>query len=251
MISLAKAPLVIPKTRSIKVDGTTVAERQTIGYELETQVYSDVLYLLREITLEETEAQIRLDNQPTRFAVDNRDTKPLSAAQYRTDVIFGNALNKAVISAIERGLREAIRKTTNVDTGRLENIHANWNWIYFVGKGTPGTRINARSLKAFPFGAKLVLRPKLDYVGWANMAVARRGQSFTPSRGKNKGITRTNNQGFMALAISKLKRSPLFKDYTIYISFSKKYRVAGDKYPHGTPSIVLSAKRKRKAYKRT
>jgi len=248
--SLANAPLVIPRRRVIRVGGQAVAERETIAIEIEKQILSDVRHLLKEITIEEVIQQDRLGNESTRLAVDNKETKPLKYAQRKTEVDFGNFIDMLVIRTIERELRSAIRRTTQKRTGKLQDLN-NWEWVIFKKKGSRGKVITPNGKTLLEQGTKLVLRPtsRIAYVSWANYWVAQGGQSFTPTRGKNKGITRTINQGFMAQSIGKLKRNRLFKKYTIWISFSKKYQVTGDTYPFGSPAIILYAKRKARTYR--
>jgi hypothetical protein len=249
--NLNAAPMVVARRRTVKFGDGTSGQRESINLDMTKQGLSDIQFLMKAITIEDTRKQEKAGNPATRLAVDSREGKPLKYAQRRTEVTFGSFLDRLLIRNIERELIMSIRRTTQRRTGKLQNIN-NWEWIYYEKKGDPGKKMNPRRLNTLPSGAKLVLRPtrSIPYASWANWAVARKGQDVTPSRGKNKGVTRTTNQGFMAGSIKKLKRSRLSKNYTIWISFSKQYQVAGETYPHGSPSIVVSAKRKRRGYKR-
>ncbi|RLC00596.1 MAG: hypothetical protein DRH90_18140 [Deltaproteobacteria bacterium] len=251
MVNLNTAPLVIPKRRVVKVGGVAVGSKDTLNVEMEKQSLSDIQYLLKEITYEDTEQQIRLDNPPTRVAVDNRENKPVSQAEWKTEVQFGQIIDHIMIRTVQRELINAIRRTTQERTGALQDIH-NWEWVYYSKKGKRGVKVNPFKIEALPSGARLVLRPtsKIPYASWANMWVAKQGTDFTPSRGKNKGVTRTRNEGFMAQAIAKFKRSQFAKSYTMWVSFSKKYQTAGDTYPHGSPAITIMARRTRRSYRR-
>lgn len=250
MVNLNNAPQVIPKRRVIRVGGEEVGSRETVVQEIGKQSVEDLRFIIREIVHDEVRTQDRIDNEATRLAVDSREHKPLQYVERRAEVDFGNYIDMLVIRTIKRELINAIRNTTGKRTGKLQNIN-NWEWVYFQDKGSKGRRIKPSGKIFLNMRSKLVLRPtaRIPYASWANWKVAQRGQSFTPTRGKNKGVTRTTNQGFMAQSIAKMKRNRLFKAYTIWISFSKKYKAAGDTYPHGSPTIVLYAKRKARSYR--
>jgi len=237
MSNLKNPPNVVPKRKVVRLAGQQIGEKESLSKDIDTQSTADLEFMLREITIEETAQQIKLDNPPTRSIVDNRENKPLKYVRRKTETQFGSALDKAVIKAVERSLAKAITKTTDVETGKLSSIRSQWNWIFIpagAGKGATGKPINPLRLKAFPQGARLILMPKLDYVGIVN-------QYVHASDGK----------GFMAMAVAPLKRSTLLKNYSISVGFTNRFKIKSkiiDK--QGTPFISITARRKTRSKRR-
>ena len=126
-----------------------------------------------------------------------------------------------------------ILKNTKPQTGNLSDMRL-WQWVYLpvdrFGAKQPGIEIkNPRKMQRWQYGDRLLIRPGPDlvnprdgkgYAGIVNSYVAQRGQTYTPKRGKNKGVSSTRNHGFMRQTVAAMKRRAQFKGLTIYASFT-------------------------------
>lgn len=259
---------VIPKQKTVvqKLGGVAVGTQQNINLELDLkkQTLADIQYLLRAITKVEVAQQVKLENPPTRVAVDGSATKPIDSAERRTDVTFGNALDLALIKAIEKNLRRALERAFPWDSeyyeqweklglNELLNIQSSWQWMYRDSPGLPYIPINPRREfkdKPFPISAKLILKPTRGAAGVLNHIATQRGLEFTARRGEAKGTSRMEYRGFMQQSISTLKRSRYAKDYTVYITYTKLHQSPGEKWNYGSPTVNVIAKRRARTYRR-
>jgi len=265
--SLASAPIVIAKRKVINVrirgefaggsDERLVGKKETLTVDMQTQGFSDIRYMIRRITIEETDNQIRLKNPPSRIAVDNREGKQLALVERRTEVTYGNFLDVQMLKFVERSLMSAIKSLGVSSSDRALGNLAAWEWRYVAdpSKNKVGVKLrNKKSLKALRVGSYLVLKPKSIMVGVANMKAARKDAGW-PKHKWVYGTGSSGGKGFMAKSIDTMKRSNLLKNYTIHVSFTKRFRVRGETYRETssfgavTPVIVVRTKRNRR-YKR-
>ena len=266
LITLSGAPLVVKKRKTINVrmggdfagdlDERLIGKKDSITVDLQKQGISDIEYLLKHITIVETRAQIILKNFPTRLAVDNKENKPLHAVERKTEVTYGNDLEQAMIKFIERSLSAAIRTLAVNAEGRALASMSNWQWMYVENPSvsTAGVPIpDIKKLKSMRIGAYLVLKPRSNMAGVANMFAARKDAGWPAEKWRGPG--RSGGRGFMAQSIDKMKRGNLVKNYIIHAAFTNRYRVQGEVYRASseqgaiTPVLVVRAKRNRR-YKR-
>jgi hypothetical protein len=136
--------------------------------------------------------------------------------------------------------------TTQVRTGKLRDIRGSWEWVYFANKGDTGKPVTADLIASMPAGSFIVLRPRIEYVGWVNMHVKNAGKgSITTKvrRGADKGTKKVSNVGFMGLAANRIRKKKLFKSFSVWAGFSSQFTASGDQYPHGSPYIAIRSKR--------
>jgi len=241
----AKAPLVVKKRKvtNIRFDGKPFSKRDNIELDMTKQGLSDVKFLLRQITYLETQAQIKIDNLPTRMAVDSRENKPLHAVERRTEVTYGNELDINMMKAVERNVRSSASMNAVTPSGKSLSSAGSWEWRYVEkpGKGELGVVIRNYNIKSVAIGSYLIYRPTVTIVGIENMFAAR-SDAGKPLLGPG----RSGGVGFMAKGISKIKRSRLLKNYTIRIVFTQRFAIPGEQYSHGTPVVIVKAKRNRR-----
>jgi hypothetical protein len=229
------------------------------------------LWLLQSITVQETDQQMKLDNPPSRLAVDGREKKPLHQVKRRVEVTFGNTLDRLMIKTIERSLSNFIRSTLPAkDVRGLDRVSSNWQWLYIRERGATPIIGNPLNQKSLQIGSMLILRPRphMKYAGMQNLMAAKidvgkrpftiaqletpgpGGRDYREKRPPNSGEGRSGGHGFMRKAIETLKRNRLLKDYTIYSTHTLEYENINEVYMHGTPCIIVRARRRNKGYKR-
>ena len=242
MVDITDLPIVVDKTRTQNLGGESGA-RQTMELGIKKQSEADLQKLVQLITIEETDKQERAGNPISHISVDNQPNKPLHDVKYKTVVIYGSLLQKALIHAVETVLSRTIRQM-RYDTGALADIKHNWEWIYLPGKGKSASSVNPLSLDFIPQDARLILRPKLDYA-WLALRLMKQhtgfqgGYAAATARSPRQG---QGAEGFMALTTQKLRRSRHFKNaFSVYAAFSKKNIPSGEgkMFPHGAPIIVV------------
>lgn len=249
-VSLNHAPLVIPKRKvtNVRLLGKPIGQRETITGEMSRQSIADLEYLIKAITIQDTEIEIRKDNEPTRLIVDNREGKALSTVKRKSEVIFGNFLDTQLIKFIQRSLMSSIKSNAVSPEGKELGTMAYWTWAYSPKAGQIATPVRIDQIKSLPYGSMLILRPRSPDVGLQNMFAARKDAGWPAWQWRTrKG--RSGGKGFMFKGINRLKRSRLMKNYTIHITFTDRFKVAGEKYSHGTPVVVMRAQRN-KRYRR-
>lgn len=271
-IDLNKARMVI-KSREVvpvRLNRVQVAQRENIITVIQTQSIEDVRYLLKAVTIQEAENQIRIGNEPSRVIVDHREGKPLSQVRRKTEVYFGDIFNRLMIKAVERAVTASIRyAVSNVlkDTPGLKPDEmagfreltqgGSWQWSYTKDKGSPAVRVDPGQIGAIPFNALLVYMPRSRYVALANMLAARLDAGWRGQQLWEYG--RSGGRGFMYKAVEKIRRNKLLKNYNITVSFTRKYAVPGELYHPGTGKtqtpktsvgIVIRSRRRRKGYSR-
>lgn len=243
---LTDLPIVVEQRRTQNVGGQKMVRATAdIAIDMNKQSSADVRNLIQLITVQETEKQMKLNNPASQITVDNSAAKPLNTVFYKAVVVYGSLLRKLMLKQVEMELSKAIRKT-RYDTGALANMD-NWEWIYVPGKGQAVSK--PPSDKDFmPNDARLILRPKLDYAGYATVIYwsGRYLSRYTMRIGNivrkfRRPRPRSNaKEGFMAMAAKRLRGSRNFKQaFTVYAAMSKRNAPAGSKYKHGVPIMVI------------
>jgi hypothetical protein len=248
-LNLARAPLVIAqrKTTNIRILGEPLSKRDTLVVDMNKQSLADIQWMLKAITIDDTAAEIRKGNEPTRLVVDAKETTYLAFAQRKVEVTFGNFLDQLLIRLIQRQLMSAIRSYAVSPKDAALGTMANWGWAYAAKRGEAASPVNVTAVTSLPVGSYLILKPTSNQVGLANMFAARKDAGKAPDQWWDKG--RSGGRGFMSKSLDTLKRSRLMKNYTIHVVFTKRFQTPGEKYSHGTPVVVLRARRNR-GYKR-
>jgi len=260
-ITLDGAPLVIKKRKVINVrirgefagdlDDRLIGKKDSLTVDVKNQTEADIKYLLRHITIAETEQQIKLKNPPTRVAVDNREGKQLALVERKTEVTYGNFLDRAMLKFVERSLFSAIHTLAVNAEGKALGSKAYWEWRYVANpRKNKYSRKLPKNLRSIRVGSYLILKPRSNMVGLANMFAARKDAGWPEDRWLGPGSS--GGRGFMSRSIDMVKRSNLLKNYTIHVVFTKRFRVKGEVYrknnPAGplTPVIIIRAKRNRR-----
>jgi hypothetical protein len=254
VLRLVDLPTLKPvKPKTIDLGAAGRAQKDTLSFDLTGIAKDDIQYMLRSIAVAETAQQIAIDNKPTLTRVDGSTTKPVLKAEKNIVIFFGTVLARAAMSLAEDALRRAIDETTTPKTGRLRSM-SNWRWVLIRG-GMKGMVVAIPSDLAFSFGPTdvlvLVPRSPLTYGWFVNHALAKSKRvnvEFKRARsGKRKGqlAKRYQGVGFMALAKAMIKRNPLFKDFSVYVAFSKRLGVPGDSNTYGSPCLVIRPKSRR------
>lgn len=217
---------------------------ETIDVDISSMTEDDINWLLQSITEIETEAQVMLGNDPSGLFVDKRAGKPLRDVTSNVVMTFGSLVQRAAIVAAEKQLVAAIKFLTRARTGRASTM-ANWTWYYADitgGKLTPGRPVNPQSLGHLQLNERLYLVPNSEvgrYLGFANMRVSKRGMDFTPTRGVNKGVTRTVRKGFMGYAADKMRRNRAIKSvFRVWVVHTNLFGENTD-YSYGVPCFVF------------
>ena len=268
--NINNAPLVIKKrkTTRIRFQGEQIGERDNLVLDMSKQGLSDVIYYMQGITIQDTQKEIDKGNDPNILVVDNRDGKALRDVQRKTEVYFGDKLDKLLIKTIQRNLSANIRSRAGNPADRaLGNIAGNFEWLYSETSRGTATPVDINRVTTLPRDSFLVLRPTNNTVGIADMLAARKDAGWPSSTyngnarnamikmGEEKAFgdgedKRSGGVGFMGYTTQKLKRLRLMKNYTIYAVFTQAYKLPDELYSHGTPVIVLRAKRKRGYYRK-
>lgn len=222
---------------------TGVRQTFNLADDIVLQTKEDARDLMQLVTVEEINAQLDIGNEPTRFLVDGSDAKNLRDVKQRTDTFFGNYIDKLIIKAFQRTLRDTIKKNTKTRTGKLSSVR-NWDWYYlpFSADRKKGLarKINPMTFQQWGYGDRLLIRPSqrilnprgggYNYASVVNSRVAQKGQTYTPKRGKNKGVSSTNNHGYARQTIKALKRRAEFSGLTMYASFTQAFADPNEVY---------------------
>ena len=216
-------PLVVPKIRTINLGDGHKLSKEQFSFEVQAQGISDIRSMMINLMVNDTEQQIELGNPPQITSVDNKTDRHIEDIERKATIIFGTVLAKEAMQLVVRELERAIIGLELKDTGALSNLQ-NWQWV-FIRKGQGPLNISSGApLGAFTQGDQLVLSPdRVPYASWANMMAKR--------------ITGT--KGFMAIATAAVRRLPVFKQFSVRVVFTSAHAVAGERYPHGTPIIVI------------
>lgn len=239
-----QAPLVIAKqkTTHIRFMGQPFSVRDRIVAEMNTQSIADIRWLLKAIAIQDTAIEVRKGNFPSRLIVDGRESTYLGYATRKVEVTFGDLLDMELIKAIERQVTSSVRTNAADQKDAHLGERAYWEWAYALDRNSSATVVaDVRSIGPMLPGSFLVYRPRDGGVGLANLAATRKDAGWP--QGQWYGPGRSGGRGFMAKALEPLKRTRLMKNYTMRIVFTKRHKVQGELYTHGTPVIILRAKR--------
>lgn len=240
-------PAIRQRSKTVTLGGagfTTFREDFLLG-DLAQTTKDDVTFMLRAIAKDEIAQQARLGNDPTLIVVDNSYARQLESAFRIVTAQFGNRLERMLLKVVEAELRKAILETTTVRTGKLSDIGSSWEWVYVP----PGKRSASQSLKdgmVLPIGSRVVLRPKLEYVGVVNSYVKTSGSGYVTVRVRGgNGAKAKRSMGFMGLTARRVRSKAAFKNYAVRAGSTQRFRAAGDTSKYGTPFIeVVSMKRR-------
>ena len=207
-------------TRTIVINGTTKSSVQLGNVSRDF-----VSYVLRATSAEVIQAQDRQGNPITALTVDNSPNKPLALATRRVQALFGNLKAKNVMLAAERWLRHYVGQRTVRRSGNLQDL---WQWKLYR-KGQKGITVTPQSFDTLPFlpGDRLALVPMVDYAGQVNARVKNRLK-----------------RGFMAEAATAVRRDKASSSFYVYAGFTRAFAVPGETWPHGTPYLNISPRRK-------
>lgn len=244
-----RPPLIIPKRSVITLAPGHTVTRQRFNIELPAQTLADVQWLIRKITVEQTQEQIGIDNPPQLVLIDGRTQKSLADLKAKSEVTFGVRLAREAMRIVEQRLFAAIRDTTKVRSGRL-STSTNWVWTYVTG-GTVKRITSPDEITSFSTHDRLVLMPEgVPHATVVNSKVSRGGRLFIAGKATKKNPTATpakKNQklGFFAFAIRPLKSRPEFNAFDIYIAFTRRFAIPGElSRRQGTGMIVIRPKLK-------
>lgn len=273
MIKARDMPLVIKQREivDVRLNRQTVAQREEMILQIQTQSLADVRSALRAITIQETDKQIRIKNFPSRVVVDNREGRPIDMARRRIEVTFGSGLDQLMIKALENAVKQSLRYQvarvlkhssvlTDAEADGLRGLMggAAWEWRYTEGRGKRATKVNPYRLGSIPAGAMLVYSPKNKYAAFANMLAARMDAGWSP-RDMRFRRGRSGGRGFMRKGVEKVRRSRLLKNFDITVAASRKFLVSREIYHPGTGSkrtpktsfhIIIRARRRTRTYRR-
>ncbi len=231
--------------RRVTVGGVGTLSRQTIRQDIETTSIADVRAFMKAILAEETAKQIKLGNNPVRFTIDGRDGKKLDDIKYRASVSFGDKLATMAMRAAEFELAASINKYTTADTGKLSDTSGSWSWYLRKGSASKGTLtpVDESSSPILGTGEYLMLFPTsvpyatlVEKVLWKSSKVK---MNISTKKGKVSA-----RMGYMEVAVRKIRRLALFKDFNVANGVSKRYKV-GPNMSSGIVYMIIWAKRRR------
>lgn len=225
MATEPRLPLVIPKRKTVKLGEGATLDKDTFSFhvDLEKQSLADVRGWMQHLVISDTAQQMSMGNPPQVTTVDDKTDKKLKDINRKATVIFGTVLVKEAMLMIVRELQRAIARAGMIDTGTLINMQ-NWQWVFIRRGKSPQNISSGAELPSFTQGDMLVLSPDhVPHASWANMLAKRADGS----------------KGFMAQATAAVRKLPVFKQFSVRAVFTSAHSVAGERYPHGTPIIVV------------
>jgi hypothetical protein len=240
-------PPVIPRFRTVTLGGETFL-RETLVKEIRTQSLADVRSMIRGITFEETNQQLRIGNPPTLLEVDARTGKRVEDVDKRTVVLYGVMLAASAMREVEMELAGAIARSTTMRSGQLGNVGGNWQWLYIPKGGAPRPTTPGNAPPFFGAGDRLVLVPKdIGYATLTNRNVARGGRLVAPIGRKGRPAKSKQNRGYFFWAAEGVRKRIAFKQFHVRVVFSKAHMVAGELMTRtsGTGMIVISPRVRR------
>lgn len=217
------------RQRVITVGGGQTITRNSIAQQIDITSKEHIARQLQAVVNGVVNRQLRMGNTPTSVSVDGSSFKTINQAQKRVIVLFGQRLARTLIVAVEHALAKAISGSTKVRTGDLRNIRKSWEWVYVPGfnsdKRKAGVIVDPSELTSFNFTDRLILRPKLGYATIVNQRV-RSGGSLKQEGKRKPKIGRP--MGFLGYAATMLRRTQVYKDFSIYAAFSSKFLAPGE-----------------------
>jgi len=197
-------------------------ERNSLQFDVQNTTIEDIQWMMRSIAFEEIGEQADLDNTVSRVIVDGRDSKDILTAKRKVQAIFGAKMERQAMRLVEDILQQAIDRTTSERTGALRNVRGSWEWVFALRYDSPGIPVTNDLISSMPPGSYVVLRPKLNYAGVANI--------------------RPNAGQYLRLAERMMKGKRPFANFNVTAGVSRKFKVNGEKSILGTPFIRLSVK---------
>lgn len=223
--------------------------KQSLKEDVSHLARQDIINLLRFTTAEETAKQKKLGNKAQMVTVDGYKNKPVSQAEKKVVVLFGDSLARMAMSLVESTLAGTISRSTNSVSGKLKNVKSNWEWLFLRNNSPIQFPYDDQGGLQFQAKDKLVLKPKnVPYASIVNMNVSKGDRSLSMRTRKSKrnptGVSKRNqSMGFMGATTAILKKNPVFKNFNVYVQFSRKYKVAGEvSRTQGSPCIVISSR---------
>lgn len=209
-----------------------------LAIDIDNQSLSDIHTLIANIVVDETDKQIRINNPPTRFEVNRREGRPDGKPIRNVQVLYGTELASRLMSVVEIELAKHIRlMTTKNHPLRV----ARWQWFYLPFKGRKKA-VEPHTIKSFGFMDQLVLVPQTHLAGMADFEAANYGQARWKGD-KRRATAKGNKQGFVGRTAQRLKRKNIFANFSLYGTFTQKYAYSGERYKHGSPILIIVAKR--------
>jgi hypothetical protein len=196
-------------------------ERNTLEFDVKNTTLEDIQWMLKSIAFEEIGAQDDLGNPLSRIIVDGRDSKNILTAKRKIEALFGAKMERQAMRLVEDILQQAIDRTTTAKTGALRSVRANWEWVFAIRYDAPGIPVTNEIIGSMPAGSYLILRPRLDYAGIANV------------RAKDQ---------YLSLAAKMMRGKRPFANFKVTAGVSRKFQVSGEKSYLGTPFIRLGVK---------
>lgn len=218
----ARLPALKSRTSVQNIGGNAfTTERNTLEFDVKNTTLEDIQWMLKSIAFEEIGAQDDLGNPLSRIIVDGRDSKNILTAKRKIEALFGAKMERQAMRLVEDILQQAIDRTTTAKTGALRSVRANWEWVFAIRYDAPGIPVTNEIIGSMPAGSYLILRPRLDYAGIANV------------RAKDQ---------YLSLAAKMMRGKRPFANFKVTAGVSRKFQVSGEKSYLGTPFIRLGVK---------
>lgn len=250
--------LAIPRTTTVEIGGTAF-KRDTFKIAVDGWTQDAITMFLRETATDITADQARMGNLPSAITVDNSSFKPISEAERRVVVLFGQKLAQAVINAIRQALTATIDMTTQARTGSLRDLDS-WEWTYVPGAGKGTAKVvNPFDIPMMGFSDRLILRPRVEYASSVNSNVRKGSRAISfrvkttdkqSAKTKVRKLRNNTQQGFFGAAANLMRRNSMISsNFSVYASFTSKHAIAGERWKAGksmplTAQIVLRPKRR-------
>lgn len=227
--------------------------RQSIKEDVSKLAREDIRLLMLAIVGEETDKQEKSGNKAQMVYTDGYVNKPVTEAQKKVVVIFGDTLAKQAMALVESTLAISIGRLTQKRSGTLANVKGNWSWVFLRNNAPIAFPYDDQGNLTFQAGDKLVLKPNgVPYASVVNMQIVGSGKGLsrkgkvTKNNPTGRSAKRYTNMGFMGATTATLKRNPIFANYRVFVSQTKNYQVAGElNKKQGSLCIVIAPKMRR------
>jgi hypothetical protein len=236
---------VVPRSKTVEIGGTSLT-RDTLRLDIQAQSRADVRALLFQITTEEVDQQLNINNPPRMVEVDGKTNRSIQSVERKAVVVFGVQLARTAMAVVEQALFDGIRKMTTARSGTLSD-RSNWQWT-LLAAGTAKRITSPDQLDNFGVSSdRLILTPdNIPYAAIVNSYVVRSGGLSLSGRksAQNKtGRVAVKDQrlGFLAYATRTVRRRPEFRQFAVYAAFSRQGTYLGNQ---GVPMIVIRPKSK-------
>ena len=209
--------------------------RQSIQEDVSKLAREDIRLLMLAIVGEETDKQEKSGNKAQLVYTDGYVNKPVTEAQKKVVVIFGDTLAKQAMALVESTLAASIGRLTQKRSGTLANVKGSWSWIFLRNKAPIAFPYDDQGNLTFQSGDMLVLKPNdVPYASMVNMQIVGSGKGLS-RKGKvtkrnptGQSAKRYTNMGFMASTTATLRGNPIFANYRVFVTATSKYAVTGE-----------------------